>query len=107
MNEEQTVFVKCTLERGGFPTECVFRLKMNGHQLTGIAPLSYCYTPERKQLSGELPAGKPIDGYIVAVEINTPERSSPLYYLPDGQLYEDLGDLVETIKRPDRVSVKS
>ncbi len=103
---EQVVFVKCRLSRGSVPTQCLFRVTTIAGDFHGVAPLHYCYSPDRKQLDKELPRGKEVEGLAAGIAWDRPYGGIVRVELPDGELYDVSDELVSPVETPRRVSLK-
>lgn len=82
---ERVVYVKVLLSRGGFPSECLFRI--DEISLSGIVPIDYCLDEHHKQLPGEIPQGQTIPGFVVGLELLPRAKSDARVYLPNAELY--------------------
>jgi hypothetical protein len=107
MERERVVLVKCRLSRGGFPSECVFRVTEPGNgPLTGTAPLHYCYDANHNRLQAEIAANQEIEGAVAGVEIEPRKPGDVRVYLPDGEVYVVNPNLIITVGASDRVPVQ-
>lgn len=104
MAREQVVFVKCSLARAAFPSQCLFRVELSdGGKLAGVAPIHYCYDADRKPLEAEIEAGKENSGLVAGLKIGQGKGDSIRVYLPDGEVYEVSKSIVDPVKGPECV----
>jgi hypothetical protein len=106
MQNENVVFVKCKLGRGGFPTERMFFIDSpRGGVYTGVAPARYCYTADKSPLDVEPARGQKVDGYLMGITLGNDEPVR--VYLPDNNIYEIDSALLEEKGSVARVPVES
>jgi hypothetical protein len=107
MSQEKVVFVKVSLSKGVFPTECLFFLKTpQGAGFHGFAPLHYCYTPEGKQLTAEIPPDEQVEGLVAGIIVGQ-QGGLVRVYLPDSEVYEVSADLLQPLEAFRSVPLRS
>lgn len=108
MDREKIVFVRCSLSRGGFPSECVFRVSsFDGGTLAGVAPAHYCYKTDGNRIQDQDLQDGEIEGLVAGLEINREAGIFSVVYMPDGELYKVREDLVSPARAPGRVPLQS
>jgi hypothetical protein len=108
MDREKVVFVRCSLSRGGFPSECVFRVSVfDGGVLSGVAPVHYCYKTDGNRVQDQDLQDGEIDGLVAGLQINQEARILSVVYMPDGELYKVSEDLVSPVRTSGRVPLPS
>jgi hypothetical protein len=92
--------VRCTLSRGGFSEERIFRIKLPGGKMhVGAAPRQYCYHRKGLLLGPDEPAPKAqIDGKIVVRILREDGPGRILVYLPDGDVVPVTEDQLDHVK---------
>ena len=89
MEKGSIVFVPCTFQRGGFPSERLFILRSPGHaELRGVADVNYCYDESDRPLGDEPPQGEEIRGRLIGVVVRVSGDSTVRVHLPDGEVYD-------------------
>jgi hypothetical protein len=89
MNKGQTVLLVCQISRSGFSGERVFRLTLaDGTEYVGVAPVDYCYHPDKSPLgTDDPPQGQRIDGLVEGRVIENGGRVAKVA-MPDGEVIE-------------------
>jgi len=80
------VALRCTISRGGFSDERIFRLRLPGGDYTGIASRTYCWNDQDDPLSeGEPAEGQTIAGKVAARVLEV-RGADVLVSIPDGDV---------------------
>lgn len=97
------VLVKCSLTRGGFSGERVFRFIGRAGEYTGVAPVHYCHALDRTPLTENQPlSGQKINGLVAARVVREDQSGAVLLWLPDGGVvWADQGLIVPTEEAAD------
>jgi hypothetical protein len=76
----------CTISRGSFNDEFVFRVVMpDGKDHIGIVSSDYCWTRNNEPISlDKVPSGEKIDGFVACQMLQKLSSSKVRAYLPDG-----------------------
>lgn len=88
MTNGRMYWLPCTIARGGFSDELVFRVPLDrGDDLVGVAPRGYCRLPD----GTPIPAGRPakdeeLAGLIACRPLPADGRPTVPVSLPDGQV---------------------
>jgi hypothetical protein len=83
---QKKIALSCTISRGGFTDERVFRVEMaNGETYIGACSRRYCYAKDKRIIKEEQPKrGETIDGLVMARHIRDEEEGALLVSVPDG-----------------------
>jgi hypothetical protein len=86
MANSQSIALLCTISRGGFTDERVFRIQVaDGSTYVGACARQYCFTRGRVPLKREQPErGKTIDGLVFATRVREEQDGVALVSVPDG-----------------------
>ena len=88
MRNYDTVYVKCTLSKGGFPTERLYVVSLVDDltKVSGLVPSHYCFDLLMKPHSKkqEPAAGRAVKGYLEALLIQHNADGTVQLDLPDG-----------------------
>jgi len=90
MARGEVVLVKCSLTRGGFPSELVFHIPApGGGELAGVAPRDYCLDQSKKPLTSQLRREEQVEGCVVGLLLGEGESpGTSRVNLPDNDVYE-------------------
>lgn len=108
MQKQGLVLVKCLFKRGGFPSELVFRIKVDGGELGGIASREYCFDEQKNLLTATLQKADKVSGYVAGLLLGDIEGTqTSRVYLPDSEVYDVANDLLVTNGELASVSLRS
>jgi hypothetical protein len=92
----QNVLVRCRFFGSAFPPERIFVIRArDGSEWRGMAPLvQYCTNQDGGPLGDEPAPADGIEGYVMGFMIGHRADGTARVYLPDGEVYELVEDLI-------------
>lgn len=86
MNNHKLKAIACTISRGGFSDERIFRLNAGGVDHEGLASRRHMWKADGSPIQeGEPPLGRTIKGFVAARLLELVDASTALVSLPDGE----------------------
>jgi hypothetical protein len=88
MKNSRLKAIRCTISRGGFSDERVFKFAHNGQEYKGIASRLHMWKSDLTPVEeGEPPLGQTIDGFVAARIIEVVAGGSTVMVsIPDGEV---------------------
>lgn len=86
MNNNKLKAIACTISRGGFSDERIFRLNAGGVNHEGLASRRHMWKADGSPIQeGEPPLGRTVKGLVAARLLELVDASTALVSLPDGE----------------------